>query len=132
MLKPVTLSQCLLDAFANSDYYPSQDRRQMWAIREGLGRVDPWRDKWRAVSARKQHQCERGCPIENGHTYFQRAHGAGWGFGRILAGFWQAHSTLPVRIGWVAFSARRLLEGSLWKDRFCLLIMTTQRTEAHV
>lgn len=79
MPKLTTLSECLLDAFANSDYYPSQDRRQMWAIHEGLGRIDPWRNQWKAVSARKQHQCERGCLIENGNTYFQRAHGVGWG-----------------------------------------------------
>jgi hypothetical protein len=79
VLKPITLSQCLLDAFANSAYYPPQDRRQMWAIREGLGRIDPWENKWRAVSARKQHQCERGCSIENGHAYFQQAFGGGWG-----------------------------------------------------
>ena len=79
MTKMTTLSECLFDAFVNSDYHSPQDRRQMWAIHEGLRRIDPWHNQWKAVNARKQHECERGCKIERGHTYFHKEHGVGWG-----------------------------------------------------
>jgi len=71
--------ECLFDAFANIGYSDPQALRQLWAIREGLRRVDPGGYHWREVQARKEHDCMRGHEIHRGETYFQYQIGAGWG-----------------------------------------------------
>ncbi len=50
----------------------------MWAILEGMRRIDRSSYIWRSVKARKDHECIRGCRIKNGNTYFKRTI-AGWG-----------------------------------------------------
>lgn len=37
----LSLSDCLWNAFANANDYPTQELEQMWAIREGLAFIDP-------------------------------------------------------------------------------------------
>ena len=76
-LKP--LSDCLFGAFANWHYDNPQDAQQMWAIIEGINRIDPYHLEWQPTKARKEHECIRGCRIEEGHIYFKREIGAGWG-----------------------------------------------------
>jgi hypothetical protein len=51
----------------------------MWAILEGMQRIDPVSHSWRSVNARKDHKCIRGCHIKDGNIYFKRMIGAGWG-----------------------------------------------------
>jgi hypothetical protein len=57
------LSDCSWNAFANSEDYPPQAPEQLWAIREGLARIDPMRIEWHEVKANKDHVCTWGCAI---------------------------------------------------------------------
>ena len=79
MTQYLTLQRCLFDAFANPDYSDPQDKAQMWAIVEGMRRIDPHSYEWRSVTARKDHECIRECHIAKRSTYFKRMIGAGWG-----------------------------------------------------
>jgi hypothetical protein len=75
------IRECLFYAFADY-YHDSQDQEQMWAIREGMDRLQessPAMRNWRETQARKDHGCERGCPIKKGDTYFRYILGPGWG-----------------------------------------------------
>jgi len=52
-----SLRECLFAAFADFGYSDPQAPRQLWAIREGLRRIDPDRYWWQEVRARKEHDC---------------------------------------------------------------------------
>src|SRR3972149_1508007 len=74
------LHECLFECFAYTDFRNPQDAERLWAIREGIGRVNQHRVEWRAVTARKDHECMRGCAIKRNETYFQYAlSGVSWG-----------------------------------------------------
>lgn len=75
----ISLMDCLLDAFANEHFCNPQEERQMWAIYEGLRRVEPGSFSWSAPNARKEHKCERGCSIKPGEIYFKAQIGYGYG-----------------------------------------------------
>lgn len=77
----ITLSECLWSAFIHDPYgsRSPQDHRQMWAIREGVRRLDPTGYRWSSPEARKDHECERGCNIRRGEEYFKLANGSAWG-----------------------------------------------------
>jgi hypothetical protein len=75
----IDISECLFHAFANPDYSDPQDEQQMWAIREGVKRIDRYSREWHKVRARKEHECERGCKIRKRDTYFSFSTGPGWG-----------------------------------------------------
>jgi hypothetical protein len=64
------MEEILFDLFANEGMRDSQEERNLWAIREGMRRLDPLRYDWRDVSARKEHECIRGHSIQTGQTYF--------------------------------------------------------------
>jgi hypothetical protein len=74
-----SLRECLFSAFANPGYYDPQAPHQLWAIREGLRRIDPHGYGWREVQARKEHDCMRGHTIRPGEVYFHHLVGGGWG-----------------------------------------------------
>ena len=74
-----SLSDSLWGAFANPDFNPPQAPEQIWAMREGLRRIDPWRIDWREVKANKDHACTRGCAIKRNEVYYQLQSGGGWG-----------------------------------------------------
>ena len=91
MRKPRTLipfEECLWNAFAYSN---PQEIEQLWAIREGIRRAyGRW--YWRETSARKKHDCIRGCrndfshgkekhgkSIRPGDNYFKLSLSATWG-----------------------------------------------------
>jgi hypothetical protein len=50
----------------------------MWAIIEGINRIDLYHRDWRPTKARKEHECVRGCKIRDGNIYFQGEIGVGW------------------------------------------------------
>jgi hypothetical protein len=66
-----SLRECLFHAFANSNHTNPQDAELMWAIQEGIRRINRHRTEWREVLARKDHECIRGCTIKRGELYFQ-------------------------------------------------------------
>jgi len=66
------IKECLFDAFANSTFYNAQDERQMWAIREGIERIDRYNVEWRSVTAKKEKECLRNCKISCNDIYFAR------------------------------------------------------------
>lgn len=78
-----TISSCLFDAFANQ-YLPEgnpfrrnpQDERFMWAIQEGIRRIDRYLVNWSAHQANKNHECIRGCQIKIGDMYFHSSYGS--------------------------------------------------------
>ena len=70
MTKIISLEDCLFEAFANSDSRNPQEDRYMWAIWEGLRRLDLYAPPWRRVKARKIHKCVRTCSIADGSIYF--------------------------------------------------------------
>jgi hypothetical protein len=75
----ISLQECLFSAFANPQFDDPQEHRQLWAIHEGLARLE--RDvypSWSAVDARKEHNCIRGHLINDGDVYFKFNVGAGW------------------------------------------------------
>lgn len=74
-----SLRDCLFAAFANPEYYDPQGPHQLWAVREGLRRVDPRGLERREVQARKGHECIRDHTIRPGEVYFHREVGGGWG-----------------------------------------------------
>jgi hypothetical protein len=69
MKKLYSLGKCLSDAYCGGVCNP-QDNRFMWAILEGLRRVNVWAPPWRSVQAYKNHKCVRNCTIADGDTYF--------------------------------------------------------------
>ena len=73
-----SLSDSLWGAFANPEYSPPQAPEQIWAIREGLHRIDLMRVEWHEVKANKDHICTRGCAIKRNEVYFKLQSGAGW------------------------------------------------------
>lgn len=75
----ISLQECLFSVFVNSAYNDAQEYRRLWAIHEGLRRIEHAYGEWRNVKARKQHKCMRGCPINEGDIYFHHAIGVGWG-----------------------------------------------------
>jgi hypothetical protein len=72
-----TLNECLFDAFANEDWCNPQEVRYLWAINEGVLRLNPL--LWSAPQARKEHECVRGHTIKTGDTYYKHLIGGGWG-----------------------------------------------------
>jgi hypothetical protein len=75
----ISLQDCLFRAFANATSAQPQESRQMWAIHEGLRRIERGYGPWRSVDARKEHKCIRCHLIKNGDVYFQHDIGRGWG-----------------------------------------------------
>ena len=75
----IDLCECLFDAFANPTEADPQERRQMWAIHEGIERIRPTYGEWKPTQANKTHECMRGCIIKKGDTYFKTETGGGWG-----------------------------------------------------
>lgn len=63
------LKTLLFDAFANPEYCNVQDQSVFWAINEGRNRV-PELELFGIPTARKQHNCVRGCQIHVGDVYF--------------------------------------------------------------
>lgn len=76
-----TLDTCLFEAFANPKYSDPQDRAQLWAVVEAMRRIDPYFDCWRPTSARKGHECVRGCVINDEHVYFKQQNVGAWDAG---------------------------------------------------
>jgi hypothetical protein len=68
-----SLEDCLIDAFANRNFFNPQEDRYMWAIHEGLRRLNLWTPPWRRVQARKIHKCVRNCTISDGDIYFMES-----------------------------------------------------------
>ncbi len=73
------IRRCLFDAFANADVCDPQKPRQMWAIIEGMRRIDLTGFTWSDPRADKEHTCVRGRTIKSDQTYFKLATGGGWG-----------------------------------------------------
>lgn len=73
----VALDECLQESFLDPDFTDPQDKSQRWAIVEGIKRLHSY--QWEISSARKEHNCIRGCDIKAGDTYFKRGIGGGWG-----------------------------------------------------
>jgi len=73
-----SVEECLWSAFANFD---PQEPQYFWAVRECVERIKQVdRQPWREVTARKEHECTRGCQIKPGDNYFQYPTGSGgWG-----------------------------------------------------
>ena len=78
MRKLETLDDCLFNAFANSNLFNPQDKSLMWAIIEGLNRLETMQGNWRWLKARKDHKCNRGCTIEDGDIYFRTTYASDW------------------------------------------------------
>lgn len=109
----VTFEDCLWAAathIATDDGYlddqdPQKDR-QMWAIQEGVRRMQhqpTCEHRWKAVSARKEHECLRGCKIRGGDIYFREDYVSSYASGpAVCAGcmamilFYQQAYNLPV------------------------------------
>lgn len=73
----LSLDECLQRAFLNPDYVDPMAERQIWAVIEGVNRLNPY--EWAITDARKKHECIRGCEIKANGIYFKRAIGRGWG-----------------------------------------------------
>lgn len=69
MKKIFSLEECLSDAYCSGVFNP-QDDRLMWAILEGLRRLNIWKPPWRSVQAHKEHKCVRKCSIAAYDIYF--------------------------------------------------------------
>ena len=82
-----SLSNCLFNAFANRHFYNPQDDQHLWAIYEGLRRIDLRSFNWEALNARKEHECVRRCRIKPGEIYFKNKVGGGYsGYLKLCAG----------------------------------------------
>jgi hypothetical protein len=73
------MREVLFDCFANPRYCRAQEDRNIWAIYEGIRRIDPHQFTWSSSRARRDHTCERGCEIHDGEVYFKYQVGTGWG-----------------------------------------------------
>lgn len=74
-----SLEDCLFDAFANSDWDNPQEESQLWAIREAASRGGYTElGRFQDTTARKKHECVRGCKIKSNDTYFKMQIGAAW------------------------------------------------------
>jgi hypothetical protein len=98
----------------------------MWAIREGLHRIDPMRVEWHEVKANKDHVGTRGCAIKRNAVYFQLQSGAGWGSElkvcaaclAIILYFQRVHELPPyVKTHWARLKLLRF-RSHFQKDRF--------------
>ena len=76
-----TMGEVLFDLFANEKLNDAQEERNLWAVYEGMRRLDPLGRRWRELTARKEHDCIRGHLINSGQTYFAYNNG---GFGNDL------------------------------------------------
>ena len=68
----IELRTILFEAFANPDFYNAQDPSIFWAIDEGHNRHPTFR-YFNTPTARKEHQCIRGCHIHVGDIYFRES-----------------------------------------------------------
>lgn len=68
--KLISISESLFNAFANAEYYSPQADSQLWAIIEGIRRVDPNLSIWQPGIAYKDEKCVTGCKIKKDETYF--------------------------------------------------------------
>ena len=77
-----TLDESLFEAFTYP-YCDPQSESITWAIVEGIRRLQELGGndrRWEMVSkARKEHECARGCQIEQGEAYYKYRLGAGFG-----------------------------------------------------
>ncbi|MBI5841249.1 MAG: hypothetical protein HZB19_14215 [Chloroflexi bacterium] len=79
MKQPVrSLNEVLFDMFANETMLKPQENKNLWAIYEGIQRLDPIGLTWTTVTARKKHECIRGHEIKEGDVYCKHNVG-GWG-----------------------------------------------------
>lgn len=76
-----SMSEILFDLFANEGMRDPQEEENLWAVREGMRRLDPVGYLWRDVTARKDHECTRGHTIQAGQTYYVYNNG---GYGNDL------------------------------------------------
>ena len=79
MKKLQDLERSLSEAYCGGVCNP-QDNRFMWAIWEGLERLNVFTPPWRSVSAYKDHKCVRNCPIAEGDSYFIKNDGLPVGY----------------------------------------------------
>jgi hypothetical protein len=73
------LAEQLFQCFVNEEYSDPQARQFLWAIYEGIRRVDPMGNRFSGHTARKKHKCTRGCVIREGDEYFHAHNGIAWG-----------------------------------------------------
>jgi hypothetical protein len=79
MIRPIRpLDEVLFDMFANETIIEPQESQYLWAIYEGIRRLDPMGFKWKTIKARKEHECIRGHTIKIGNVYCQHIV-MGWG-----------------------------------------------------
>lgn len=74
-----TLKSCLFNMFANEDYTDAQKEENLWALYEGIHRLNHQQYDWQDVRANKDHECIRGHPIKVRDVYFKRLISGGWG-----------------------------------------------------
>jgi hypothetical protein len=73
-----SLRACLFEGFVDAGVRDPQDPDLIWAMQEGIARLNEYRREWRAIRARKAHTCIRGCAIHPQEIYFLQA----WALGR--------------------------------------------------
>ena len=74
-----SLNEIWFDMFANETYANLQEDKNVWAIGEGIHRLNQQRYEWQMVKAQKEHECIRGHKINAWDYYCKRNVGAGWG-----------------------------------------------------
>lgn len=78
--KLIDFKECLFEAFIDNEMYNPQSKQRIWAIYEGLCRIDSAHTQWSVIdSARKSHDCIRGHLIKVGDTYFHYQVFGAWG-----------------------------------------------------
>lgn len=73
-----SLRDTLFDIFANEYMCDAQKAENLWAVREGVRRIDNVGLLWKVTTARKEHECIRGHIIKHGDAYCEHNMG---GFG---------------------------------------------------
>jgi hypothetical protein len=68
--KKISLEDAHFSLFANPDFVEPQTDRYLWAVHEGMRRLNPFGYVWQDVTAYKKHECIRGHRIKTGDVYF--------------------------------------------------------------
>jgi len=80
MRQPIrSLNDILFNLFANEKYADPQENKNVWAINEGISRLNMRRYEWQTVKAQKEHECIRGHKIKVSDIYCKNSAGGGWG-----------------------------------------------------
>ncbi|CAG1020754.1 hypothetical protein MTYM_00500 [Methylococcales bacterium] len=55
-----SLRACLFEGFVDAGVRDPQDPDLIWAMHEGIARLNDYRREWRSIKVRTDHMCIRG------------------------------------------------------------------------